>query len=69
MLSSHKIWEKYNEQEAFYKNTVLKNFAIFTGKQQCWRLFLNKNIDLQACNFIEKGLQHRCFLDNIAKFL
>ena len=38
------------------KKAVLKNFAIFTGK-------------LQACNFIEKRLQHSCFPLNIAKLL
>ena len=31
--------------ELFYKKAVLGNFAIFTGKQQCWSLFL---IKLQA---------------------
>ena len=39
----------------FFKRGVLKNFAVFTG--------------LQACNFIKKRLQHRCFSVNIAKFL
>ena len=39
----------------FYKRAVRKNLAIFTGKQ--------------ACNFIEKRLQHRCFHVNISKFL
>ena len=29
------------------EKSALKNFAIFTGM-------------LQACNFIKKGLQHRC---------
>ena len=28
--------------ELFYKKAVLGNFAIFTGKQQCWSLFLMK---------------------------
>ena len=32
VLSSHKISEKYNEQEPFYKKALLKSFAIFTGK-------------------------------------
>ena len=31
--------------------------------------FFNKNEGLQACNFIKKRLQHRCFLGNVAKFL
>ena len=29
----------------------------------------NKIADLKACNFIKKGLQHRCFSVNIAKSL
>ena len=28
----------------FFKKAVLKNFAIFTGKHLCWRLFLIQNI-------------------------
>ena len=40
--SSHKISEKYNEQEVI-KKTVIKNVAIFTGKQLCWSVFFNKN--------------------------
>ena len=30
--------------EKFCKKAVLKNFAIITGKQLCWRLFLIQNI-------------------------
>ena len=37
----------YNEQ-VLYKEAVLKNFAIFTGKHLCWSLFLNKNAGLQS---------------------
>ena len=29
----------------------------------------NKTAGLQACNFVEKRLQHKCFPVNIAKFL
>ena len=50
------------------KKGAIKNFAIFTGKHLCCSLFLIKR-GLQACNFIEKRLQHRCFPVNIAKFL
>ena len=65
-----KITKKYNEQEVFYKKTVLKNFAIFIGKHLCWSLFFNKNAEFQACSFfLKKRLQHKFFLDNIAKFL
>ena len=38
----------------FFKIGVLKNFAIFTRKYQCWSLFLIKIAVLQACNFIKK---------------
>ena len=48
---------------------VLKDFAIFTGKQLYWNLFFNKVADLKACNFIKKRLQHRCFPVNTAKYL
>ena len=45
---------------------VLKNFAIFTGKHLSWNLFL---IKLQACEFIEKRLQHWYFPLHVRKFL
>ena len=40
------------------KRAVLKNFATFTEKHLCWSLFFSKVADLQAKNFIKKGLQH-----------
>ena len=43
----------------------LKNFVIFTGKYRCWSLFLRK---LQACKFIERRLQHWCFLCMLRNF-
>ena len=27
--------------EVFYEKAILKNFAIFTGKNPCWILFIN----------------------------
>ena len=60
--------KRHNEQ-VFNKTAVLKNFAIFTEKQLCWNLFLNKNAGLQSWNFIKRRLQHRFFPVNIAKFL
>ena len=44
---------------------VLKNFAIFIGKQ-LWALF-NKFAGFEAGGFVTKRLQHRCFPVNIAK--
>ena len=63
------VSEKYNEQKVFNKKTVLNNFAIVTEKYLCWCIFFNKNAANQACNFINNGLQHSCFLVNIAKYL
>ena len=61
ILSSHQISENYNQWEVFYIKLSLKYFAIFTGKDLRWSLFLIK--------FIKKNLQHRCFPVNMARFL
>ena len=45
-------------QKCSTKRAVLKNFAKFC-----------KVVGLQACNFIKKKLEHRCFSVNIVKFL
>ena len=49
----------------FFKIDVIKNFLTCKGKHQCWSLF---SINLQACNFIKKRLQNRCYPVNITKF-
>ena len=53
----------------FLKGCVLKNFAIFTGKNLCWSLFFNKVASLKTYNFIKKRLQHEYFHVNIAQLL
>ena len=50
------------------KKALLENFTIFTGKYMCSSLS-NTMAGLQACNFIKKRLQCRCFPANIAKLL
>ena len=50
----------------FFKTCVLKKSINFTGKYLCWSLFI---IKLQACNFVNKRLQHRCYLVKFAIFL
>ena len=55
-----------SHQRCSIEKAVLKNFAIFTGKHLCQSLLL---IDFKTCNFLKKGLRHRCFPVNIAKFL
>ena len=47
------------------KKSVIKNSASFTGNHLNWSLFSG----LQACNFIKKRFQHRCFPVNFAKLL
>ena len=64
ILLSHKVSEKYNEQELFYEKALLKSFAIFTGKQLSISLLFDKNAGLEVSNFIKIGLQYSCFLVN-----
>ena len=53
--------DKSSHRRCSIKKAVRKKFSIFTGKHLCWSL-LNKVAGL-------KGLQHRSFRVNIAKFL
>ena len=56
-------------QKCSVRKGVLRNFAKFTGKRLCQRLFFNKVAGL-ACTFIKKeSLAHRCFPVNFVKFL
>ena len=64
--SSHYQLPKQPPQMLF-KIVVLKNFTIFTGKHLRWILFLI-TLQAQACNFVKKRLQRRCFPVNIGKF-
>ena len=66
--SSHRMWS--------IKIGVLKNLAKFTEKHLHWSLFFNQVAGVsvliklpQACNYIKKRLQHRCFPLSFAKFL
>ena len=67
-MFSWEIYEFLKQQnqppEVFCKKGVLKNFAIFTGKDLCWSLFY-----VCGVNFIKKKLQHRYFPVNITKYL
>ena len=53
---------KNNKQpHADVLNRCTWTFTIFTGKHVCGRGFFNKVAGLQACSFIKKRLQQRCF--------
>ena len=56
--------------EVFHKKAVLRNFAKFTGKYLCQRLFFNTVAgQARPATLIKKSLWHRCFPVNFAKFL
>ena len=61
---------KSSHRSCSVKKAVLKICAMFTGKPLMLEpLFFNKVAGFPACNFIQKRLQHSCFLVNIAKVL
>ena len=41
----------------FYEKTVLKNFAIFKGKHQCWSLFNSEYCEIFKSMYFEEHLQ------------
>ena len=47
------------QSEVFYKKAVVKNLAIFTGKQLCWSLFLTLNIAKVLKAPILKGIIYK----------
>ena len=48
--------------EVFYKKDVFNNFAIFTGKQLCWSLFLIKLRDFSPATLLERDSNAGAFL-------
>ena len=52
LKSQKQLWMWYTDSEVFFKQAVLKHFAILTS----------------VFSFIKTRLQHRCFPVNIAKF-
>ena len=58
-----------SHQRCFVKKGVLRNFAKFTGKHLCHRLFFNNVADLRHATLLKKILWHRCFPVNFVKSL
>ena len=48
--------------EVFYKNTVLKNFAIFTAKHLCWSSFLIKLQVFRPTALLKRDFNRGVFL-------
>ena len=59
---------RISRPKVFCKKGVLRNFAEFTGKHLCQRLFFNKVAGLPG-TLLKKSLRHRCFPVNFTKFL
>ena len=51
------------------RKCVLRNFTKFTGKHLYQSPFFNKVASLRPATLLKKGLWHRCFPMNFAKFL
>ena len=58
------VLSRSSRLQMFFKIFVLKNFAIFTTKHLCWRLFEIKLLAWRSGTF-----HHRCFPVSLAKFL
>ena len=69
MLLAHVGKRLNSRSQMFSKTGALKYFAIFTGKNLCWSLFLIKPQDWRPAFLFKKRLQRRHFSLNIAKFL
>ena len=53
----------------FFKRKVFKNFCNIHRKTPVLDSLCSKVASLEACKFINKRLQHKCFPMNIANFL
>ena len=53
----------------FFKIDVLRNFAIFTGKQLCWSLFLIKLQVWRPISLLKRGFNTRVILWILQNFL
>ena len=58
--------DRSSHRRCSVKKGVLRNFAKFTGKHLCQRLFFNK---AWACNFIKKEFLAQVFSSDFEKFL
>ena len=63
------VESKSTNRKCSLKKGVLKYFAKFPRKTPVLESLFNKIAGLEACNFIKKTLQHRCFPVKLAKFL
>ena len=60
---------KSSHSQMFFKMGILKNFAIFTGRHLCWRLFLTKLQAWRPETLSESDSTTAIFMWIFAKFL
>ena len=63
------VESKSTNRRCSLKKGVLKYFAKFPRKTPVLESLFNKIAGLEACNFIKKTLQRRCFPVKLAKLL
>ena len=54
IIGLHEITFRSSHQRGSVKTSVIKNFAIFTGKRLCWSLFLIKLQAFRSATLIRK---------------
>ena len=59
---------KQQPPKRFCKKGVLKNFANFTEKHLCWRVFLGKVATLQPASFLKRDSNSSAFLWSFQNF-
>ena len=69
-ISGYLTWiGRSRHRRCSIKKGVLGNFAKFTGKHLCQRLFFNKVTGLRPATLLKKSLWNTCFPVNFTKFL
>ena len=62
-------WVQKKRPEAFFKKWCSLKLGNIYRKTLALLSLFNKVVGRQACNYIKKRIQHRCFLWNLRKFL
>ena len=62
IIGLHGITFRSSHQRGSVKISVIKNFAIFTGKRLCWSLFLIKLQAFRSATLIRKDSNTDVFL-------
>ena len=66
-LLSDSYWTQKKPPEVFFKK-VFSTVTQYCTKASFLGSLFNEVVGLQACNYIKKRLEHRCFLQNLQKF-